>query len=416
MIAELIAVGTELLLGNIANTDAQIISQGLSALGITVHRHTVVGDNPQRLSEALETAAGRADIILTTGGLGPTYDDLTKQTICKTFGRDLELHEDILEEIRTWFQTKMGKPMPANNVQQAMLPVNCTVFDNPVGTAPGCAFEEKGVHVLMLPGPPFECQYMFENRAVPYLRALTDGVIVSHEIRIFGMGESAVEEDLHEPMTKLSNPTLAPYAKLNECMVRATAKAGTAEEAEAMLRPLVEEVLEKLGDVVYGVDVESLEAVVSALLLERGLTLSAAESCTGGLIAKRLTDLPGASKVFRGGVVSYTNGVKAGVLGVPEALLEEYGAVSEPVARAMAEGCRKVCGSDLAVSATGVAGPERDDRGSEVGTVYIALASPEGTICKKFSCGRGRGRDRVRSAAAHNAFDMIRRSLLGLPL
>ena len=416
MIAELIAVGTELLLGNIANTDAQIISQGLSALGITVHRHTVVGDNPQRLSEALETAAGRADIILTTGGLGPTYDDLTKQTICKTFGRDLELHEDILEEIRTWFQTKMGKPMPANNVQQAMLPVNCTVFDNPVGTAPGCAFEEKGVHVLMLPGPPFECQYMFENRAVPYLRALTDGVIVSHEIRIFGMGESAVEEALHEPMTKLSNPTLAPYAKLNECMVRATAKAGTAEEAEAMLRPLVEEVLEKLGDVVYGVDVESLEAVVSALLLERGLTLSAAESCTGGLIAKRLTDLPGASKVFRGGVVSYTNGVKAGVLGVPEALLEEYGAVSEPVARAMAEGCRKVCGSDLAVSATGVAGPERDDRGSEVGTVYIALASPEGTICKKFSCGRGRGRDRVRSAAAHNAFDMIRRSLLGLPL
>ena len=416
MIAELIAVGTELLLGNIANTDAQIISQGLSALGITVHRHTVVGDNPQRLSEALETAAGRADIILTTGGLGPTYDDLTKQTICKTFGRDLELHEDILEEIRTWFQTKMGKPMPANNVQQAMLPVNCTVFDNPVGTAPGCAFEEKGAHVLMLPGPPFECQYMFENRAVPYLRALTDGVIVSHEIRIFGMGESAVEEALHEPMTKLSNPTLAPYAKLNECMVRATAKAGTAEEAEAMLRPLVEEVLEKLGDVVYGVDVESLEAVVSALLLERGLTLSAAESCTGGLIAKRLTDLPGASKVFRGGVVSYTNGVKAGVLGVPEALLEEYGAVSEPVARAMAEGCRKVCGSDLAVSATGVAGPERDDRGSEVGTVYIALASPEGTICKKFSCGRGRGRDRVRSAAAHNAFDMIRRSLLGLPL
>lgn len=416
MIAELIAVGTELLLGNISNTDAQMISEKLSAMGITVHHHTVVGDNPQRLAEALETARKRANIIITTGGLGPTYDDLTKQTICKTFGRELELHEDILEEIKTWFRTKMGREMPENNVQQALLPVNCTVFDNPVGTAPGCAFEENGVHVLMLPGPPFECRYMFEHRAAQYLEKLTDGVIVSHEIKIFGMGESSVEEALRKPMTALTNPTLAPYAKLNECMVRATAKAETRDEAEAMLRPLVELVKETLGDVVYGVDVESLEAVVSALLRERGLTLSAAESCTGGLIAKRMTDLPGASNVFRGGVVSYTNGVKAGVLGVPEALLEEYGAVSEPVARSMAECCRRICGSDLAVSVTGVAGPDRDDRGSDVGTVYIALASGAGTICRKLSCGKGRGRDRVRSAAASNAFDLIRRQLLGLDL
>lgn len=413
MIAELIAVGTELLLGDVANTDAQIVSRGLSALGITVHRHTVVGDNPQRLTDALETARRRADIIITTGGLGPTYDDLTKQTICKAFGRELELHQDILEEIQTWFQTKMGKKMPENNVQQAMLPVGCTVFTNPVGTAPGCAFEEGGVHVLMLPGPPFECQYMFENRAVPYLEKLTDGVIVSHEIRIFGMGESSVEEALHEPMTTLTNPTLAPYAKTNECMVRATARAESREKAEELLQPLVAQVQEILGDVVYGVDVESLEEVVSALLLERGLTLSAAESCTGGLIAKRMTDLPGASRVFRGGVVSYTNGVKAGVLGVPETLLEEYGAVSEPVARAMAEGCRRICGSDLAVSVTGVAGPDMDERGNEVGTVYIALASGEGTVCQRLSCGKGRGRDRVRTAAAHHAFDLIRRTLLG---
>ena len=389
MIAELIAVGTELLLGNVANTDAQIVSEKLSALGITVHHHTVVGDNPQRLTEALETARKRADIIITTGGLGPTYDDLTKQTICRAFGREMELHQDILEEIRSWFETKMGKAMPENNVQQAMLPVGCTVFANPVGTAPGCAFQEGGVHVLMLPG---------------------------HEIRVFGMGESAVEEALREPMTQLTNPTLAPYAKTNECMVRATAKAATREAAEDLLRPLVEQVKGILGDVVYGVDVDSLEAVVSALLRERGLTLSAAESCTGGLIAKRMTDLPGASKVFRGGVVSYTNGVKAGVLGVPDALLEQYGAVSEPVARAMAEGCRRACGSDLAVSVTGVAGPDKDDWGNEVGTVYIALASREGTLCKRLSCGRGRGRGRVRTSAAHNAFDIIRRTLLGLPL
>ena len=416
MRAELIAVGTELLLGNIANTDAQMISERLSALGITVHHHTVVGDNPERLAEALETARRRADIIITTGGLGPTYDDLTKQTICKTFGRELELHEDILEEIKTWFETKLGRKMTDNNIQQAMLPVNCTVFDNPVGTAPGCAFEEDGVHVLMLPGPPFECRYMFEHKAAPYLERLTDGVIVSHELRIYGMGESAVEEALHEPMTRLSNPTLAPYAKTNECLVRATAKADTREQAEEMLRPLMDEVKRILGDVVYGVDVGSIEEVVSDLLRERGLTLSAAESCTGGLIAKRMTDLPGASKVFRGGVVSYTDDVKAGVLGVDRALLAGCGAVSEPVARAMAEGCRKVCGSDLAVSVTGVAGPDSDERGNPVGTVYIALASAEGTICKELSCGKGRGRDRVRTAAAHSAFDMIRRQLLGLAM
>lgn len=403
-------------MGNVANTDAQIISQGLSALGITVLHHTVVGDNPQRLAEALETARNRADIIITTGGLGPTYDDLTKQTICKTFHRELELHEDILEDLKTWFQTKMGKKMPENNIQQAMLPVDCTIFDNPVGTAPGCAFVEDGVHVLMLPGPPFECRYMFEHRAAPYLEKLTDGVIVSHEIKVFGMGESAVEEALHEPMTTLTNPTLAPYAKTNECMVRATARAESREKAEELLTPLVREVCETLGDVVYGVDVGSLEEVVSGLLAERGLTLAAAESCTGGLLSKRMTDLPGASKVFRGGVVSYVNDVKANVLGVPREVLEQYGAVSGETARAMAEGCRRVCGSDLAVSLTGVAGPERDDWGNEVGTVYAALAGPEETICKKLTCGRGRGRDRVRTAAASNALDLIRRFLLKLPL
>ncbi len=415
MKAELIAVGTELLLGNIANTDAQYLSEQLSALGITVHHHTVVGDNPERLAEALEAARNRADIIITTGGLGPTYDDLTKQTICKTFGRALELHEDILEEIRSWFLTKMGKEMPENNVQQALLPVNCTVFDNPVGTAPGCAFEEGGVHVLMLPGPPFECRYMFEHRASQYLEKLTDGVIVSHEIKIFGMGESAVEQALREPMTRLANPTLAPYAKLNECMVRATAKAATAGEAEALLSPLIRQVQETLGDVIYGIDVESLEAVVSGLLREKGLTLSAAESCTGGLIAKRITDLPGASQIFRGGVVSYTNEVKSAVLGVPQDILDEFGAVSESVARSMAERCRAICASDLAISVTGVAGPGPDCCGNEAGTVYIALASEKETICQKLSCGRGRGRDRVRTAAASHAFDILRRWLAGLP-
>ena len=413
--AELIAVGTELLLGNIANTDAQILSQGLSALGITVHYHTVVGDNPQRLRDALDIAKTRADIIITTGGLGPTYDDLTKQTICAAFGRELVLHEDILETIRSYF-ARSGRTMPENNVQQAMLPVGCTVFDNPVGTAPGCAFCEGGVHVLMLPGPPFECRYLFEHRAMAYLQALTDGVIVSHEIRVFGMGESHVEAKLRHLMTTMTNPTLAPYAKTNECMLRATAKAPTAAQAEALLAPLVQQVRDALGDVVYGVDVSSLEEVVSRLLQERSLTLSTAESCTGGLIAKRVTDIPGASQIFRGGVVSYTNDVKADVLGVPRAALDAWGAVSEPVARAMAEGCRRLCGSDIALAVTGLAGPEGDDRGNEVGTVYIALADRRGTLCKRLSCGMGRGRDRIRSAAAQNALDLLRRRLLDLPV
>ena len=413
--AELIAVGTELLLGNIANTDAQILSQGLSALGITVHYHTVVGDNPQRLRDALDIARRRADIIITTGGLGPTYDDLTKQTICAAFGRELVLHEDILETIRSYF-ARSGRTMPENNVQQAMLPVGCTVFDNPVGTAPGCAFCEGGVHVLMLPGPPFECRYLFEHRAMAYLQALTDGVIVSHEIRVFGMGESHVEAKLRHLMTTMTNPTLAPYAKTNECMLRATAKAPTAAQAEALLAPLVQQVRDALGDVVYGVDVGSLEEVVSRLLQERSLTLSTAESCTGGLIAKRITDIPGASQVFRGGVVSYTNDVKADVLGVPRATLDACGAVSEPVARAMAEGCRRLCGSDIALAVTGLAGPEGDDRGNEVGTVYIALADRRGTLCKRLSCGMGRGREAVRSSAAQNAFDLLRRRLLDLPV
>jgi nicotinamide-nucleotide amidase len=411
--AELIAVGTELLLGNIANTDAQMLSEGLSTIGINVYYHTVVGDNPQRLREALDIARKRANIIITTGGLGPTYDDLTKQTICETFGLPLEFHEDIWEDICAYFTKRMKREdIPEGNKQQAMLPVGCTVLDNPVGTAPGCAFEKDGIHVLMLPGPPFECRYLFENRAKAYLGKLTHEKIYSHELRIFGMGESHVEQALHEIMVRGTNPTLAPYAKTGEVMLRATAKAPTEGEAEALLRPLIAEVRQVLGDVIYGEDVGSLEEVVLALLKERDMTLSAAESCTGGLIAKRFTDLPGASAVFRGGVVSYTSEVKERALGVPHELIEEHGAVSEAVACAMAEGCRRVCGSDIAVSVTGVAGPERDERDHPVGTVFIGLATKHGTICRQIDLSRGRSRGHIRTLAAHHAFDIVRRSLL----
>ena len=379
--AELIAVGTEILLGNIANTDAQMLSEELAALSVNVLYHTVVGDNPTRLAEALELARRRVDIVITTGGLGPTYDDLTKQTICTVFGRKNVFHPEIADALRTHFAS-IGRELTENNLQQAYLPENCTIFRNHNGTAPGCGFCEGGVHVLMLPGPPHECRKMFRTGAIPYLRALSDEIIVSHSLRIYGQGESQIEAMLHDRIASMVNPSVAPYAKPDECMLRVTAKAKSEAEAEEMLRGAIEEVMPVIGEWVYGIDVGSLEEVVSALLREKGQTLAAAESCTGGLIAKRMTDLPGASQVFMGGVVSYTNFVKANVLGVPQALLDEHGAVSEPVARAMAEGVRAVTGADYGISVTGVAGPDSDERGNAVGTVYIGLAGPDGTLCR----------------------------------
>ncbi|WP_352416446.1 competence/damage-inducible protein A [Oscillibacter ruminantium] len=413
--AEIIAVGTELLLGNIANTNAQMLSQSLSGLGVNVFWHTVVGDNPLRLREALETARRRADILLTIGGLGPTYDDLTKQTICEVFGQKLVLHSDIAEDIRAFYESALHVPMPKNNLQQAELPQGCTVFDNPVGTAPGCAFEAEGIHVLMLPGPPFECETMLRRHVEPYLRALSKEVIVSHDIMVFGMGESSVDQLLHYKMTHMENPTLATYAKPAEVRLRATAKADSSEMAQAMLEPVVADVKAALGDVAYGVDVSSLEEVCKQLLLEKGLSLATAESCTGGTIAQRLTALPGVSAVYRGGVVSYWTSVKADVLGVPQAILAEYGAVSEPTARAMAEGVCRITGAEIGVSVTGVAGPDSDERGNPVGLVYLGLHTPDGTFCRRLDLGQRR-RDRIRNVSANTALDIVRRYLAGLPL
>ncbi|MCF2616312.1 competence/damage-inducible protein A [Oscillibacter valericigenes] len=413
--AEIIAVGTELLLGNIVNTNAQDISQALSAVGVNVFWHTVVGDNPQRLKEALDVARRRADIIITTGGLGPTYDDLTKQTICESFGKPLVLHQDILDGLKVFFEKNVHMKMPSNNLQQAELPEGCTVFDNPVGTAPGCAFEADGVHVLMLPGPPFEMLTMLKGHVIPYLRGLSSEVIVSHDIMTFGLGESPMEELMREKMSRMENPSLATYAKPSEVRLRATAKAESVEAAEAMLSPVVKDVTDFLGDYVYGVDVASLEDVCFRLLKEKGLTFATAESCTGGRVAERMTALPGVSAVYRGGVVSYWTSVKADVLGVPADILEAHGAVSEETARAMAEGARRVTGADIAVSVTGVAGPDPDERGVAVGIVYIGLATPDGTFCRPLDLGKRR-RDRIQDLASNHALDVVRRYLSGLPI
>ena len=408
---ELIAVGTELLLGNIVNSDAQMLSQELSKLGLNVHYHSVVGDNPARLKQVVEHAKSRADILITTGGLGPTCDDLTKTVLAETFGKKL-VHDPRSEDrIRDYF-ARLGKEMTENNLAQAMLPEDCVIFDNDWGTAPGCAFECDGVHAIMLPGPPSECMPMFRTHAVPYLRRLSEGVILSRSLRVFGMGESAVESLLRDKMDSLTNPTLAPYAKTGEVELRITAKAQSTEEAEALIAPVEADVREILGDLIYGADVSSLESALLPLLAERGLTLGCAESCTGGLFAKRVTDVPGASRVFRGGVVSYCNEVKAALLGVSPDLLEELGPVCEPVAKAMAEGARKALGCDIAVSFTGVAGPGPDDRGNPEGLVFVAVT--DGTVTRVRKLRQGHGRDRIRTTAVNHGLDMVRRLILGL--
>ena len=412
--AELIAVGTELLLGNIANTDAQMISEGLSQLGINVYYHTVVGDNPQRVRDAVEIARKRADILITTGGLGPTCDDLTKVAIAQAFGKELVFHEESAQRIRDRFAA-LGRPITENNYQQAMIPEGATVLPNDWGTAPGVAFQADGTHVILLPGPPRECEMMFRHRAVPYLKALSDGVIVSRTIKTFGIGESAAEAKLRDLMNALHNPTLAPYAKPTGTELRITAHAQTEEEALSLIVPIEEQVKERLGDVVIGVDVSSLEEVCLALLKEKGLTVGTAESCTGGLIAKLLTDLPGSSAVFRGGVVSYCDGVKAGALGVPYDLLDQYGAVSAQVAEAMALGAREALGCDIALSATGVAGPDTDDRGNPVGLVYLGIAWAGGCHVAVYQGGKVE-RERIRRQSAQTALDLLRRHLTGVPL
>lgn len=409
MNAELIAVGTEILLGDIVNTDAQLISQGLSELGINVFYQTVVGDNPARLRQVIETARSRADIVITTGGLGPTLDDLTKETLAAVFGKTLTLHQPSLDRIRQFFD-QIGREMTHNNEKQAYLPEGCTVFVNQWGTAPGCAFEADGTHVLMLPGPPRECEPMWQQCAMPYLYPLAGGCIASRRVRVFGLGESAMEERLHDMMAEMTNPTIAPYAKTGECYARITAKADTPAQCEALLDPVVGKVRALLGDDVYGVDVDSLEQVVGEGLRARGLTLAVAESCTGGLLSKRITDIPGCSDYYLGGVCAYANEVKTRLLGVSPQTLETDGAVSPAVAEQMAEGVARALGADVGVGITGVAGPGGGTADKPVGLVYLSVWCGGQHFTRKL---RGaNGRDRVRTQAASSALDLIRRNLL----
>ena len=408
---EILSVGTELLLGHVTNTDARDISEMLSRIGINVKYHSVVGDNPERLRRCVEIAKSRADILITTGGLGPTCDDLTKQVLAECFGLELERNEEVVRSLYEYINT--GRGLTENTYRQAMLPAGCTVFPNSCGTAPGCAFEKDGKTVLMLPGPPKECRAMFERSALPYLRRLSGEVIVSHSLNIFGIGESGVDDLFAEEMNAMVNPSMAPYAKECDCLLQITAKASSEAEAETMIAPVRAHVREVLGDLVYGEDLDCLEQAAMQALRENGKTFAACESCTGGDIARRFTELPGASAFFPGGAVTYVNAVKTELAGVPEALIAEKTAVSREVAQAMAEGIRARLGADLAVSVTGLAGPDGDGV-HEVGTVFIALAAPERSWVRETHMGAGRTRSFIRRMAGNHAFDMIRRYLNGL--
>ena len=408
---EIISVGTEILLGHITNTDARDVSEMLSKIGINVKYHTVVGDNPERLRACVEIAKQRADIIITTGGLGPTCDDLTKQILAEAFG--LKLVQDEREVRGMYDYIHNSKDFTPNNLAQTMLPEGCTVFHNLWGTAPGCAFTAEGKTVIMVPGPPVECVPMFRTYAIPYLRELSDEEIVSHSVRIFGIGESAVDDIFADEMNAMVNPTMAPYAKECDCLLQITAKARSEAEAEEMMRPVIDHVCRRLGNYVYGMDVECIEEAVLPLLIEKNMTFAAAESCTGGDIARRFTDIPGASAAFLGGAVVYTNEAKAKILGLDPGMIEEKGAVSREVGVALAEHVRALTGADIGIGVTGLAGPDGDGV-HEVGTVFVAMAVEGKTYVRALQMGARRTRSFIRRMSGNHAYDMMRRWLTGL--
>ena len=414
MNAEIISVGTELLLGQVVNTDTTIVARELSALGINLLYSAVVGDNVERLKLAVETAISRSDLLIMTGGLGPTTDDLTKETTAACAGKRLVLHQPSLDRILNYFNEKK---VSSNQEKQAWLPEGCTVFQNDNGTAPGCAFQaQTGCTVIMLPGPPSELEPMLVNYAVPYLKQGQEWVIVSHNVHIYGKGEAPVAQMMDDLMDG-ENPTLAPYAKEGECYLRVTAKAHTQEEADQMCQPLIQEIKGRLGDFVYSVDVESLEELVVQKLAAQGKKLATAESCTGGLLAKRITDVPGSSGVFDMGCVTYANEAKEALLSVDHQTLEQYGAVSEETARSMAEGIVRRSGSHIGVGITGIAGPDGGTPEKPVGLIYIALSDGEHTwVTKRSPIGRTKSRAWHRHCAASQALDMVRRYLDGLPV
>lgn len=406
MNCEIICVGTEILLGDILNTNTQYLSQQMAALGFNVLHQCVVGDNAARLAEQLRESLARSELVLLTGGLGPTADDITKEVCCEVMGAELVLDEEELEKIRSYFERR-GRVMVAENKKQAFVPKNGKVFANSHGTAPGCAIERDGRYAILMPGPPREMRPMFEQQIKPWLLEKSDSVIFSRMVRTFGIGESAMASRVSDLLDG-TNPTVAPYAKDGEALLRVTAKAATRDQAAQQCDEVIETIRERLGDLIYGVDVNGLEFAVVEQLKKAGKKVAFAESCTGGLIAKRITDVPGASEVFEYGVVCYANKVKIDLLGVRPETIEAYTEVSRECAAEMAQGVRRLSGAELGVSVTGFAGPDPAPDGRPAGLIYVGVDSANGTVVRELNTGRGGegSRDYNRTVAASNALHL----------
>ena len=408
MIAEILCVGTELLMGQVLNTNAQFLSRRLSALGVSQYHQTVVGDNADRLEEAYRPALSRADVVITSGGLGPTVDDITKRVAAKVAGKELVLFPEAEEMIRQRFR-QYHKNMTPNNMSQAMFTPDTTLLLNAHGTAPGAIVPMGGGKVVIhLPGPPMELQPMWLNQAEPWLQARSGKTLVSRYIRIFGMGESEVDQRLADLETG-DNPTLSPYCSLGEVQLRATACADTPEAALQLLQPLIDVVKARLGDVIYAVEDNesgSLARCAVETLKRRGWTISACESLTGGLMTSALVDVPGASTVVRGSMITYQSESKTMLAGVPKELIDRCGVVSAEVAQAMAQGVREKLDTDIAISATGIAGPDGGTPETPVGTVFVGIATRSGARVMHLQLTGSR--DRIRTLTMKHAMNAVR--------
>lgn len=408
--AEIVTIGTEMLLGDLVDTNTAWISQRLAELGVAIYRHTTVGDNTRRIVDALREASSRSTLVITTGGLGPTSDDLTNACLSTLTGREMVEYQEARDHVDEMFE-KFGRTPTANNYKQAMFPEGTELIPNPVGTAMGALVEWEGTIFATLPGVPAEMKTMFGETLEPLVRARSEGSIVSRTLHFAGIGESALAEKVQD-FLDATDPTVAPLAGQGRVRLRITTRANTEEEAQQKIRPVEREVIARLEEYFYGEDDETLEGAVARLLEGQNATLALAESCTGGLLAKRLTDLPGSSAYFTEGLVTYSNEAKERLLGVPRDLLVQHGAVSGPVARAMAEGVRGVSGADYGLSVTGVAGPDGGTEEKPVGLVYVGISDAEGSFAEKLDLTAwARSRASIRERSTNRAFDLLRRRI-----
>lgn len=384
MIVELISTGSELLLGDTVNTNVSWLAQSLNRLGYTIAYQSTVGDNRGRMAHVFQQAATRADIIISTGGLGPTQGDITREVLANVVNRPIVFHPQAMNEVQRFFY-KQNRPVPTSSRREAMLPDGATILLNPVGVAPGVVVEDGDTTYILLPGPPGEMKAMFNDSVVPYLtkRFHSQGIVHSHRYAIYNMRESELESVLMDLVRDQSNPTIAMLIKKGYIELRITAKADSLEAAEALLAPWSKIIQQRLGDHVGHTLDQSISELVGQVLRDKGASVSTAESCTGGLVGSSLVDIPGSSEYYLGGVISYSNDVKRNVLGVQQSDLDAHGAVSDVVAKAMAEGTKRVCGADYGVSTTGVAGPGGGTEEKPVGLVWFGIAGPAGTVAKK---------------------------------